>query len=109
MQLKTVDKRVGIEAIYSRAEKMKLPIYSYIKSRIDNSNPEHIIPNVDELDDEDFKDYWEALYNVQNEHAMSYDGWVSAHDTFKRIGFVKQEVRQGHRIFVSYSFKPKAT
>lgn len=72
-----------------------MQIYPYIKARLDNTNPKHIIPDVSNMRGSDFKEYWEALYNVQNEHAGGYDGWVSAYATLEKLGFKKTEVTQG--------------
>lgn len=93
-----------LKGIYERAEKMGIMAYPFIKARIDQTEDEHIITDLDRLSDEDFKQYWDALYRIHSENTGGYDGWGGAHEIFERLGAVKKEVRQNHRVFVSYTF-----
>ena len=93
--------------IYEEAQKRNITIYPYQKDRFDNTEKDHIIPanKLKKLTDKQFKDYLDALYNVKNDNAGGYNGWVGAHKIFEELGFKKIEQRSGHRVFESYIFE----
>ena len=40
-------------------------------------------------------------------NAGGYNGWTTAHKIFEELGFEKKQIRRGHRVFESYSYKEK--
>ena len=95
-----------MEEIYKKAKEFKITIYPFEKNRLDNTNPNYIMPlcKLKKLDKIEFQEYLDALYCVHNENAGGYNGWATAYETFEKLGMVKQEEKQGHRIFVSYKW-----
>ena len=98
-----------MEKIYNEAKKRGIKIYPFIKERLDNTDKNHILPltKLTELTDRKFKRYLDALWNVHSYNAGGYNGWTTAHKIFEELGFEKKQIRRGHRVFESYSYKEK--
>lgn len=96
-----------IKNIYKVAKERCIEIMPWQKTRLDNTYKDLVMPlkEIRKLPTQEIKNYIEALYNVQNENAGGWDGWVSAHEVFEKLGFQKQERSEGHRTFVSYIYK----
>ena len=92
--------------IIKEANKRGIIIYPFQMNRYKNSDKNHLLPKekLAKLTDEYFKKYLDALWCVQNENAGGYNGWSSAHKIFEKLGFIKKEISQGHRTFISYSY-----
>ena len=95
-----------MEEIYKKAKEFEIQIYPYEKKILDNTNKDHIMPldKLKKLNKIEFEEYINALYCVHNENAGGYNGWATARKTFEKLGMVKLEKRQGHRVFMSYKW-----
>lgn len=75
-----------LKGIYERAEKMGIMAYPFIKARIDQTVDEHIVTDLDRLSDEDFKQYWDALYRIHSENTGAMMGGVGHMRFLKDLG-----------------------